>query len=330
MTLINFGFVVVLSGLLAVGSWGIGRWTFRMPPAASQVRMVAPIPDELRYKGAGYPTRQRRSGNDEGMGKADITGANMMLRQVHDAYDKLGGKVPDLAAWDEVVKEPDKLTGVVAALQKPAPPAAEDRLSEQLRQQLAEPETAFKVAPLPADFIAKLLVPRKDDDFYVMVDGKEVDFVWLAKAGCWFATEQSADKPGKVKLEGVGDIPCQSPTEQQWLEAATVAAIRDFADKKAEYLRNNKVIGKSYRVQDDEYTKPMDEAARKKKTLNKSVIPITPNTAEVVRYMEEWKKQNPGKSQAAYNAERLDFMRELSEETFAYRWVIEPPLPQAP
>lgn len=326
MTAINLMFVLVLSGLLAIGSWGIGRRAYQLPPAATPGYTAVRVAEGMLYQGGGYPTRTQRAGDDNGLSKAQA-----LMRQVHDEFDKVSAKVPAMAAWDEVVKDPGSLKSALAEVKKPAPPDDDDWVSQQLRKQLSDPEAAFKVSPLPADFVAKQVVPRKDDSFNVMIDGKKVDFVWVDKAGCWFATEQSLDKPGKVKVEGVaGEVTCQSPTELQWREAGKVAAVKDFGDKKAEYLRDNKVIGKSYRVQDDEYTKPMDESARRKRTLNKSVIPIAPNTAEVLRYMEEWKKQNPGSTQAAYNAERQEFMRELSEEKFAYRWVIEPPLPQAP
>lgn len=326
MTAINLLFVLVLSGLLAIASAGIGRRLHQLPPAVVQGHQPLRVAEERLFKGDGYPTRTQRVGDADGLSKAKV-----VMGQVHDEFDKLSAKLPAMAAWDEVVKAPGSLKGVLAEMNKPPPPDDEDWVSQQLRKQLSDPETAFKVTPLPPDFIARQVVPRKADDFSVMVDGKAVDFVWVDKAACWVATEQTPAEPGRVKVEGVaGDVTCQSPTEQQWREAGKLAAIKDLGDKKAEYLRDNKVIGKSFRVQDDEFTKPMDESARKKKTLSKAIIPITPATAEVVRYMGEWKKHNPGKSLAAYNAERQDFMRELSEEKFAYRWVIEPPLPQAP
>lgn len=324
MTAINLMLVLVLGGLLATGSWGIGKRTFRLPPPSAQDHFTNRVAGGMLYHGVAYPTRGRDGADDDGLRKAQD-----LLGKARDEFDNMS--VPNLAVWDDVVKEPGKLKDALAELKKQSAATTDDGASQQLRKQLADPVAAFKVDPLPQDFIANLLVPRKGEDFDAMADGKEVAFVWVDKAGCWIAADESPDKPGKVRVEGVaGDVACQSPTEQQWRAAAAVPTVRNMEEKKAEYLRDNKVIGKSYRVQDDAYDKPMDEDQRKKQTINKAAIAITADSPEVVRYMDEWKKHNPDESQAAFNAERRDFMRELSEEKFAYRWVIEPPLPQAP
>lgn len=329
MTVINWVFVLVLSGLLAMGSWGIGKGTFREPPAAVQGYRPSHVLEEELFKGGRYPSRTSRGADDAGLSQAkDLIG------QVSKEFDKLssevGKRVAKWVVWDEVVKDPGNLKGVLAELKKQAPSGAEDSAFQQLKDKLADPKVSFKVAPLPPEFLANVLVPGKGDDFAAEVDGKRVDFVWVDKAGCWIAAEETPDKPTQVRLGGVaGDISCQSPTEQQWQAASTVTAIKNLDGGKAEYLRDKRVIGKSFRVQDDAYDKPMDEDSRKKQTINKSAIAITPASPEVVRYMDAWKKQNPSKSQAEFNVARQGIMRELSEEQFAYRWVIEPPLKPA-
>jgi hypothetical protein len=346
MTTHNWLFILAISAMAAAGFWGVGRLgVAKMTPenqtgALSQgmkpvygsgrdICSVADVASVSQWKPQGVPFR---TVDDD----------------AKQAFEKAFGEANLGVSFDDFKKAPDKLAGRFS----------DSGLIPDLKKKLESPTTVFEVPPLERKQLVEFITPKPADvRFSAHVDPGKIpaSFCWVKTSsdkGCWFSDDEVEKPASKVLLVDDITLPCTQPTADQWKAACANADIKHL-DKapfgKGEILRDGKVVGCadfSELTQDGKWKEPFDAEARKTATIK--LVGVKANfapaqiEAERDRLLDVIKKtkgqaetfkaevQNACLAQAKANLKEKaeqDAAKNAEKESFAYRIVVEYPIP---
>ncbi|MCX6875965.1 MAG: hypothetical protein NTW21_19480 [Verrucomicrobia bacterium] len=323
MTTINLLFILGIATMAAAGFLGLGKGWVKSG-GSMHVPMVTPTSDKAVEL---HPESRIR--------KASLAGSSaepkyLSFDDVKGDFDKIPQQGDQRITFDEFKSGAKSLDSLVPPTQEIA----------ALKEKLKKPETLFGVNSLGPDALRNFIKPRPGEPFNV---GDGVELAWVsddpgqAGSGFWFSTTERAKKPPEVfdLPEGI-KLSVKWPSVEQWQAARknnTNDAIKDLDGGKGEYLVDEMVIGQSEMAKGEKWNQPWDPAKRIGET--KAIPePAEPSDEDIKKMAKELSKEKLNyrdkipEARAALNEKAKTEARDHAvTETFAYRFVIESPIP---
>lgn len=342
MTRTNLLFILLISLLLAVGSWGLGHYPGTREGTVWKSPVTPPKTGEVPL---GLDMAAGGGDLDQEI-KAQEANAKRAWEETRKSFDaiptSLSAQQRD-QEWTQVKTDAERLAQWIPDLGK----------QQVVWQELADPGKAFGVAGVADP--RGLIMPQPREAFFVDSaagpDGR-LDFAWVpaGNSGFWLSMVELEAAPAVTEFKAGGvdlgkKLPCRSPREAEWLAAVAAKneAIKQLDSDYGEWVTGAGdkplVMGKATipgglkPLADKEWNQAVPEGQRKLSTRNVPSVNLT--TAEVNDRVNKLGIRM-GLNQVEFRNRRAELMRKVQEEaaaeaakaapnetTFRHRWLVE-------